>query len=208
MGERTQDRRVRKTRKLLRQSLFQLMEHKRVQDITVREITELSDLNRGTFYIHYKDVFDMMEQIEQELVEDFNRVFENFTPNIEHNDPLPLFIELFRYLQENADVGRVLLGPHGDIAFINRETERLNSIQITLAAHFPAPDKPDFLMIQGVKIAHAGLRHFVSVADHLITAGIQKIQANIHDIFKVRGEAVQLRRVESSQDDETIRTAF
>ncbi len=120
MGERTQDRRVRKTRKLLRQSLFQLMEHKWVQDITVREITELSDLNRGTFYIHYKDVFDMMEQIEQELVEDFNRVFENFTPNIEHNDPLPLFIELFRYLQENADVGRVLLGPHGDMAFINR----------------------------------------------------------------------------------------
>ena len=43
MGERTQDRRVRKTRKLLRQSLFQLMEHKRVQDITVREITELRD---------------------------------------------------------------------------------------------------------------------------------------------------------------------
>lgn len=120
MSERAQDRRVRKTRKLLRQSLFQLMEHKRVQDITVREITELSDLNRGTFYIHYKDVFDMVEQIERELFEDFNRVFEDFTPNIEHNDPLPLFIELFRYLKENADVGRALIGPNGDMAFISR----------------------------------------------------------------------------------------
>lgn len=120
MGERIQDRRVRKTRKLLRQSLFQLMEHKRVQDITVREITELSDLNRGTFYIHYKDVFDMVEQIERELFEDFNQVFENFTPDMAHNDPLPLFIELFRYLKENADVARVLIGPHGDVAFLNR----------------------------------------------------------------------------------------
>lgn len=120
MGERNQDRRVRRTRKLLRQSLFQLMEHKRVRDITVREITELSDLNRGTFYIHYKDVFDMVEQIERELFEDFNQVFENFTLNITHNDPLPLFIELFRYLKENADVARALIGPNGDMAFLNR----------------------------------------------------------------------------------------
>jgi AcrR family transcriptional regulator len=120
MSERTQDRRVRKTRKLLRQSLFQLMEHKRVQDITVREITELSDLNRGTFYIHYKDVFDMVEQIERELFEDFNQVFEKITPDMEHADPLPLFIELFRFLKENADVCRVLVGPNGDMAFVSR----------------------------------------------------------------------------------------
>lgn len=33
----------------------------KVQDITVRELTELADLNRGTFYLHYKDVFDLLK---------------------------------------------------------------------------------------------------------------------------------------------------
>jgi AcrR family transcriptional regulator len=50
MSERKADRRVGKTRRLLRHALAQLMTEKRVQDITVRELTDLCDLNRGTFY--------------------------------------------------------------------------------------------------------------------------------------------------------------
>ena len=57
------DRRVRRTRKQLRECLVTLLKQKKVQDITVRELTELADLNRGTFYLHYKDVFDLMDQM-------------------------------------------------------------------------------------------------------------------------------------------------
>ena len=56
------DRRVRRTRKQLRECLVTLLKQKKVQDITVRELTELADLNRGTFYLHYKDVFDLLEK--------------------------------------------------------------------------------------------------------------------------------------------------
>ena len=47
------DRRVRRTRKQLRECLVTLLKQKKVQDITVRELTELADLNRGTVYLHY-----------------------------------------------------------------------------------------------------------------------------------------------------------
>lgn len=43
------DRRIRRTRKQLRECLVTLLKQKKVQDITVRELTELADLNRGTF---------------------------------------------------------------------------------------------------------------------------------------------------------------
>ena len=43
------DRRVRRTRKQLRECLVTLLKQKKVQDITVRELTELADLNRGNF---------------------------------------------------------------------------------------------------------------------------------------------------------------
>ena len=72
MGAESIDRRVRKTRKQLRECLIALLKEKKVQDITVRELTDMADLNRGTFYLHYKDVCDLLEKTEAELLADFN----------------------------------------------------------------------------------------------------------------------------------------
>ena len=49
--EKKEDRRVRRTKKLLTHGLIQLMKEKQVQDITVRELADLVDVNRGTFYL-------------------------------------------------------------------------------------------------------------------------------------------------------------
>ena len=54
------DRRVRRTRAQLRQALTALLREKDLKDITVRELTDRADVNRGTFYSHYQDVYDMV----------------------------------------------------------------------------------------------------------------------------------------------------
>ena len=54
MNEKPMDRRVRKTRALYRKCLVELMKKKKIQDISVREISELADLNRGTFIFTIK----------------------------------------------------------------------------------------------------------------------------------------------------------
>ena len=74
----TLDRRIRKTRRVIRQCLTELLKTKRIQDITVREISEKADINRGTFYLHYRDIFDLMEQIENELLEELEDVLNHF----------------------------------------------------------------------------------------------------------------------------------
>ena len=58
------DRRVRRTRKQLRECLVTLLKQKKVQDITVRELTELAGISRGTFYFHYADIYALMDQLE------------------------------------------------------------------------------------------------------------------------------------------------
>ena len=63
METRKEDRRVRRTKKLLTQALTQLLQRKQVNEITVRELTDLADMNRGTFYLYYKDISDMLEKI-------------------------------------------------------------------------------------------------------------------------------------------------
>ena len=72
--EKKEDRRVRRTKKLLSQGLIELMQHKQVKDITVRELADLVDVNRGTFYLYYRDIFDLLEQLEEELFEQLNAV--------------------------------------------------------------------------------------------------------------------------------------
>ncbi len=74
MERRDQDRRVRRTRKQLQTALAALMWEKDLKDITVRELTELADVNRGTFYAHYKDLYDMRNQVEQELFRQLTEV--------------------------------------------------------------------------------------------------------------------------------------
>ena len=62
------DRRVKRTKKALRNALFTISEKKEINEITVKEITDLADINRSTFYLYYKDVYDMFESIQNEIL--------------------------------------------------------------------------------------------------------------------------------------------
>lgn len=114
------DRRVRKTKRQLRLALTTLLQEKPIKDITVREIAEIVDINRGTFYLHYRDVYDMLEQIENEIFEEFN-ILVNSQEIIEITDkPLPILNNIFTYFTDNADMAIALMGPNGDHAFIDK----------------------------------------------------------------------------------------
>ena len=65
------DARVRYTQKVLKDSLLQLLEKKPVNKITVKEVCELAELNRATFYAHYTDCFALRESIENEMLDGF-----------------------------------------------------------------------------------------------------------------------------------------
>ena len=114
------DRRVRKTKRQLRQALTVLLQEKPIKDITVREIADMVDINRGTFYLHYKDVFDMLEQIENDIFDEFNDLIRAHPPAEDQGKPLPLLTDVFTYFAANADMAIALMGPNGDHAFIDK----------------------------------------------------------------------------------------
>lgn len=114
------DRRVRKTKRQLRLALTKLMEEKPIKDITVREIADIVDINRGTFYLHYRDVYDMLDKIENEIFEEFNELINNEELEVDYNKPLPMLNNVFKYFIDNADMAMALMGPNGDHAFIDK----------------------------------------------------------------------------------------
>ena len=68
--EKKSDRRIRRTKALLRHGLAQLMSEKSVNEVTVKELVDLVDINRSTFYLHYTDIYNMLESVEDELFDE------------------------------------------------------------------------------------------------------------------------------------------
>ena len=120
MEERKVDRRVRKTKLMLRQGLSKLMLQKSIKEITVKELAQLVDINRGTFYLHYKDIYDMVEQIEAETMEEFRTILSSYPESDLNGAVLPLFTGIYTFLADNADLCAVFLGENGDIAFVEK----------------------------------------------------------------------------------------
>ena len=121
--QKKEDRRVRRTKKLLTQALTQLLQEKQINEITVKELTDLADMNRGTFYLYYKDIFDMLEKIEDSLFEALDEIISLHEHDDVSQQTKPILLDLFRFIEENQEMCRVLLSPHGDMNFLHRLNE-------------------------------------------------------------------------------------
>ena len=116
-----QERRVRRTRAMILAGFIQLMQQKPVKDISVRELADLVDINRSTFYLHYTDIYDLLEQTENGLMDQFLAIIDKNHTSLtlqEFSDNLEQF---FAILSENQPLCRALMS---DIAFV-RKLEKL-----------------------------------------------------------------------------------
>lgn len=76
------DRRVKRTKKALRDALLILLEKKPINEISVTELTNLADVNRATFYFYYTDLLDMLQQIQNESYQAFKDIIDESTSSI------------------------------------------------------------------------------------------------------------------------------
>ncbi|WP_139905444.1 TetR-like C-terminal domain-containing protein [Clostridium thermarum] len=121
MEERKIDRRIRRTKKLLLQGLTKLMSEKKISNITVKELTDLVDVNRSTFYLYYRDIYDMVEQIETEMFNDFTEAFNRFSKETAtYENLISFFTYVFEFVQDNAEMCKILLGHDGDYSFVQK----------------------------------------------------------------------------------------
>ncbi len=119
MGDKV-DRRIRKTKAQLRAGLTKLMREKSVKEITVKELVDEVDINRSTFYLHYADINQLLDSLEQELLSDIMNVINNHSISSLDETSFPFIQDIFTILAENMDLCCALLGPNGDIAFVHQ----------------------------------------------------------------------------------------
>ena len=127
------DRRVRKTRLKLNESLMILIKDKNINQITVKELTDLADINRKTFYLHYKDIFDMVDNIKEQLLVELESVILFHNSSCTNSDePYSLMKDILEFIDNNSELLSIFLGPHinADSIFIEKIKEIMKRLCI------------------------------------------------------------------------------
>ena len=115
------DHRIRVTKMLIRRAFTDLLSRKPIQSISVKELCALAGINRGTFYAHYTDIYDLQEKLEDEMTLDFQKALDPLLHSgKEKPTPFAITAGIFKCLKENMDICTMTLGPYGDKEFASR----------------------------------------------------------------------------------------
>ena len=117
-------RRVKLTKKMMKDALLEIMETKPLSRISVTAVCETADVNRSTFYAHYKEPSDILEDIENDVYEqmpDFTDI-KNIRSS---NDLIEKDTAFFDYIRKNHRIFRILMLNPENHGFIEKITEKV-----------------------------------------------------------------------------------
>ena len=112
----------RKTKQLIQRSFIQILENKSFDTITIGDITKTAQINRGTFYLHYEDKFDLLDHIEQQLFRDLgdhiDKLQSLYSPaSTFEKGQEQLASALFNSIKIHAPLLNIFLSNHGRAGF-------------------------------------------------------------------------------------------
>ncbi len=122
------DLRVKKTKRLIRNSFVKLLAGKDLTRITVTDIVRLAEINRKTFYHHYICVQDVMDEIENEILERMELFLKTHTPNDILQDPSILFKAITEVIKEDYEFYSQILSMHENMNFFTKLIRRMREL--------------------------------------------------------------------------------
>lgn len=106
------DPRIVRTRQLLKDAFVDLLQEMEIEKISVNRIAERATINRVTFYLHYRDIPDMLEKMADEMIEDIQNVLnlKPLNPNSGEEKVSLVLVSLLEHIAEHAKFYKVVLG--------------------------------------------------------------------------------------------------
>ena len=159
------DRRITRTKLAIRSALVSLIEEKGFDDVSVSEITNRADINRGTFYLHYRDKFELLDCTVNEVIFDIEKIFLDANSLIVNDfisvdQPLPIAVKIFEYVKDNEALMRALFGLGGGVPFLTKLRQVAeNNLKLGFLANLKAINflVPREYLISYMLLAHYGV---------------------------------------------------
>lgn len=125
------DRRVRKTKEVLKLSLLSLLKEKSFQQISITELVHCADCTRGTFYAHYEQKEDLLDEMIkekfEEMTEAYRKPYLGMTV-VDFNELAGSSIVLFDHFIENQSFYTTMLDPRTNYSFREKLTKRMDQL--------------------------------------------------------------------------------
>ncbi|MDR2742127.1 MAG: TetR/AcrR family transcriptional regulator [Treponema sp.] len=119
------NRSVRDTKARVRNTFLALMREKHYSKITIRELTEKANINRSTFYLYYRDIYDLLDKIEKDFISKLSAALQKISRKNYTLHQHPQHTGVFSVLDQNTDLCKILMSNNGDINFFNKISETI-----------------------------------------------------------------------------------
>ncbi|MBP3325895.1 MAG: TetR/AcrR family transcriptional regulator [Coprococcus sp.] len=125
MINKKEDRRIKKTKQLLKQGLIEIMFEKDIKNITIKELVEKVDINRSTFYLHYSDIYELLAEMENNLMAEIWQVFDSYKNIDKLEESYAFILTLYKTFDNNRDLCRAIMSSQNNSAFIRQMEESI-----------------------------------------------------------------------------------
>ena len=113
--EKKEDRRVAMTRRLLKDALTDILRTEDIYHVSIRELCQRADVNRTTFYKYYGNQFDLLADMENDLLEFLVSTIREHAAN-----PVKIIETICEYLESHLEFGRLIVNNNVDPLFPQR----------------------------------------------------------------------------------------
>lgn len=140
----TTQKRKTTTKTDLKGALTRLLREKDFEAISVSDITREAGVNRGTFYLHYVDKFDMMDKLIDEILQNILILLKEGNPK-NKEEAFPGIVKIFEYLKEDFDFIHAMTLNRFNYTtklihdFLYELTKQITPIQETIQSVYPLP---------------------------------------------------------------------
>lgn len=142
-----------KTRERIKSAFWELYKTSRIEKITVKDIAEKSGIHRATFYLHFSDVYAILEEIEEGLLEELKSVRNEQIDSVE--DLRRFTADTYTLYQKNREYLHYLLHEQRDSCFLSRYKNEM----VTMLQHICRvnPDELDVKARAVMKMTFDGM---------------------------------------------------
>ncbi|MWV43748.1 TetR/AcrR family transcriptional regulator [Paenibacillus sp. HJL G12] len=119
------DPRIIRTRQLIKEAFIDLVQEMDIEKMTISRIADRATINRVTFYLHYRDIPDMLEKMADEMIEDLQLVLNQ---DVADEEDWLMLVRLLEYIAEHAKFYKVVLGTKRASVFTERLLNMLTGV--------------------------------------------------------------------------------
>lgn len=123
--ERKPDRRVVKTKRAIRNAFAKLLCEKDIDKITIKDIADTADINRKTFYNYYSGVYQIIDEIENEVVENIDTAIQDVDTNEYLKNPNAIFSRITETINKDLDFYGYLLSMNTNVSLFSKIVDLL-----------------------------------------------------------------------------------